>query len=95
MQLVPTARADGLSAGAGTPPGSSSLAAILLGAVALIVCLGWLAGLIALVLLAAVFAFMRWLCVRQIGGQTGDVLGALVQAGEVVVLLVASAAMGS
>jgi cobalamin synthase len=30
---------------------------------------------------------------RQIGGQTGDVLGALEQAGEVIVLLVASAAV--
>ena len=93
MQLVPPARADGLSADAGTPPGSSSLAAALLGAVALIACLGWGAGLLALLLLAAAFAFMSWLCRRQIHGQTGDVLGALEQAGEAIVLLVASAAL--
>jgi adenosylcobinamide-GDP ribazoletransferase len=93
MQLVPPARADGLSADAGTPPGSSSLAAALLGAVALIACLGWGAGLLALLLLAAAFAFMSWLCRRQIHGQTGDVLGALEQAGEVIVLLAASAVL--
>jgi adenosylcobinamide-GDP ribazoletransferase len=31
---------------------------------------------------------------RQIGGQTGDVLGALEQIGEIIVLLVAAANMG-
>ena len=31
---------------------------------------------------------MAWLCTRQIGGQTGDVLGALEQVGEIAVLLV-------
>ena len=36
---------------------------------------------------------MSWLCRRQIHGQTGDVLGALEQAGEVIVLLVASAVL--
>jgi adenosylcobinamide-GDP ribazoletransferase len=34
---------------------------------------------------------MAWLCRRQIGGQTGDVLGALEQVGEIVVLLTAAA----
>ena len=32
---------------------------------------------------------MAWLSMRQIGGQTGDVIGALEQVGEVIVLLVA------
>jgi adenosylcobinamide-GDP ribazoletransferase len=36
---------------------------------------------------------MAWLCSRQIQGQTGDVLGALQQIGEIAVLLVAAAAM--
>jgi adenosylcobinamide-GDP ribazoletransferase len=34
--------------------------------------------------------FMAWLSVRQIGGQTGDVLGALEQIVEIAVLLVAA-----
>ena len=32
-----------------------------------------------------------WLSVKQIGGQTGDVLGALEQGGAVVILLTAAA----
>jgi adenosylcobinamide-GDP ribazoletransferase len=92
MRLVPRARADGTSAEAGEPPRASAIAAGLLGAAALIVCFGLSIGLIAAVLVACGFAVMAWLCRRQIGGQTGDVLGALEQLGEVVVLLVAAAA---
>lgn len=92
MRLVPPARADGLSAEAGEPPRASAIAACLLGVAILIVCLGLSIGPIAAVLVACGFAVMAWLCRRQIGGQTGDVLGALEQLGEVVVLLVAAAA---
>ena len=34
---------------------------------------------------------MAWLSVRQVGGQTGDVLGALEQLCEILVLLTAAA----
>jgi adenosylcobinamide-GDP ribazoletransferase len=95
MQFVPPARADGLSAEAGTPPGEASLAAALIGAVVLLACLGLSKGLVAIVLLVGAFALLSWLSRRQIGGQTGDVLGALEQAGEVIVLLVASTAVQS
>jgi adenosylcobinamide-GDP ribazoletransferase len=95
MQFVPPARADGLSAEAGTPPGEASLAAALIGAVVLIACLGFSKGLVAIVLLVGAFALLSWLSRRQIGGQTGDVLGALEQAGEVTVLLVACTAVQS
>jgi adenosylcobinamide-GDP ribazoletransferase len=61
--------------------------------VVLIACLGFSKGLVAIVLLVGAFAFLSWLSRRQIDGQTGDVLGALEQAGEVIVLLVASAAV--
>jgi adenosylcobinamide-GDP ribazoletransferase len=33
---------------------------------------------------------MAWICRRQIGGQTGDVLGALEQVSEVLILLIAA-----
>ncbi len=95
MQFVPPARADGLSAEAGTPPGEVSLAAALIGAVVLIACLGFSKGLVAIVLLVGAFAFLSWLSRRQIDGQTGDVLGALEQAGEAIVLLAASTAVQS
>jgi len=91
MRLVPNARRDGLSAGAGTPPQSSALMAALLGLVTILLCFGFGAALIAGVLLAAVMALMAWLCIRQIGGQTGDVLGALEQVSEILILLVAAA----
>jgi adenosylcobinamide-GDP ribazoletransferase len=37
---------------------------------------------------------MAWLSMRQIGGQTGDVLGALEQIIEIVILLTAVAMSG-
>jgi adenosylcobinamide-GDP ribazoletransferase len=94
MRLVPPARADGLSVGVGTPPSASATAAVLIGIVALAVGLGPAAGVCAFVLIAVAFASLAWLSVRQIGGQTGDVLGALEQIGEIVVLLVAAANIG-
>jgi len=92
MRLVPPARTDGMSADAGRPSQGSAMAALLLGLVPLMMALGFAAGVVAVVLLAVGFGFMAWLCKRQIGGQTGDVLGALEQIGEIVVLLVAAAA---
>jgi adenosylcobinamide-GDP ribazoletransferase len=91
MRLVPPARADGLSVGVGAPPGASAIAAVVIGILALGIGLGPAAGVCAIVLLAAEFAFLWWLCMRQIGGQTGDVLGALEQTGEMTILLVAAA----
>jgi adenosylcobinamide-GDP ribazoletransferase len=94
MRLVPPARADGLSVCVGAPPRASVMAALIIGVVALGIGLGPTAGVCAIVLLAAEFAFLRWLCMRQIGGQTGDVLGALEQMGEMTILLVAAANAG-
>ena len=65
--------------------------AVLLGLVTILLCFGFGAALIAGVLLAAVMGLMAWLCIKQIGGQTGDVLGALEQVSEILILLVAAA----
>jgi adenosylcobinamide-GDP ribazoletransferase len=89
MVLVPPARGDGLSHAAGKPARDRLLIAGALAVVILGLFLGPLPGLIALILLAAAVGLMAWLCSAQIGGQTGDVLGALEQVGEVVILLVA------
>jgi adenosylcobinamide-GDP ribazoletransferase len=83
-----------MSAQAGEPPRASAVAAGVLGIAVLVVCLGLAAGLMAALLVACGFAVMAWICRRQIGGQTGDVLGALEQLGEMAVLLVAAAAQG-
>ena len=90
MRLVPPARQDGLAAGAGRASSETAIAGLAIGAVALLA-LG-LSGLVAAtVILAIVFFGFRALCLRQIGGQTGDTLGALQQAGEIAVLLVSAA----
>jgi adenosylcobinamide-GDP ribazoletransferase len=91
MRIVPNARQDGLSAIAGEPPQRSALMALLLGLLALLLCLGLGATFIAALLLACAIGLMAWLCVTQIGGQTGDVLGTLEQVSEMLILLVAAA----
>jgi adenosylcobinamide-GDP ribazoletransferase len=90
MALVPPARSDGLAASAGPPPHEAVAAAGLVGALALGLCLGPVAAVAALVLLAASAVLMARLSVKAIGGHTGDVLGALEQINEILVLLVAA-----
>jgi adenosylcobinamide-GDP ribazoletransferase len=90
LRLVPAARSDGLAADAGRPPTASVAAAVLIGLLLLLIELGTARSLAALLLLAAGFAAARWLASRLLGGQTGDVAGALEQAGEIAILLVAA-----
>ena len=54
-------------------------------------CLGFGATLIAVAAARSAVGLMAWLCIRQIGGQTGDVLGAVEQVSEILILLVAAA----
>lgn len=89
MLFVGPARADGLSYAAGRPGAARVLAAVAIGVVVLFAGLGFVHALAAAVLVVIAIALMSWLSVRQIGGQTGDVLGALEQVGEIVILLVA------
>lgn len=90
MHALPPARTDGLGAGAGAVQADAAYVALAIGAVALLA-LG-VSGLVAAaIVLAAVFYGFRALCLRQIGGQTGDTLGALQQAGEIAVLVAAAA----
>jgi adenosylcobinamide-GDP ribazoletransferase len=92
MHLVPPARQDGLAAGAGTLAADTAYVALAIGAVALLA-LG-ISGLVITAILLALLVFsFRTLCLREIGGQTGDTLGALQQAGEMTVLLVAAAVL--
>ena len=67
------------------------MVAAVLGFVLLLWSLGAARSVVALLLLLVVLGVMRWLCLRQIGGQTGDTAGALEQIGEIVVLLTAAA----
>ncbi len=91
MRLLAPARRDGLSAGVGAIPQRTAAAALVLGAAALLP-LGLAAAVsAALVLLVWTFVLRR-LAERQIGGQTGDVLGTLEQGAEILVLLAAASA---
>jgi len=93
MRLVPTARTDGLSAGAGQPPIRSTIIALALGAVGLAAGFGAGAMLVGLLTLAAIGGLLAWLSLKQVGGQTGDVLGAVEQMGEAAVLLIGAAVL--
>jgi adenosylcobinamide-GDP ribazoletransferase len=93
MRWVPRARADGLSAGAGAPPVASVVAAALLGILGSLL-LGGYRTLAVTALLPIWAVLLANLSRRQIGGQTGDVLGGLEQGGEIIVLAVAVSAFG-
>jgi adenosylcobinamide-GDP ribazoletransferase len=95
MRFVPRTRSDGLSVHAGRPPRESIIAAGLLGMIALGVGLGPMIAITGVLLLASAAALMAWLSLKQIGGQTGDVLGALEQVNEVLILLTAAALLNS
>jgi adenosylcobinamide-GDP ribazoletransferase len=90
MRLVPLARSDGLSSGAGSPPGSSVVAALLLGALCLLFSFGLTGTVVALLMLALVGILLARIATKQFGGQTGDVLGAMEQIGEAAILLIAA-----
>jgi adenosylcobinamide-GDP ribazoletransferase len=88
---LPYARQDGLAANAGRPDlATAGIAA----AFALVVALLALPGsdaLWAAFVAAAVAVGMAWLAQRQIGGQTGDVLGGAEQLGETAILVLLAA----
>lgn len=94
MRWLDNAREDGLGAGAGTPAeGKSWLGLFLAAALSLLVLLTP-AGFGVIVILAAggLAAFLvGWIALKQIGGYTGDTLGAAQQAAEATVLIAASA----
>ena len=90
MFLVPPAR--GRRIGLWMPAGrlrEQAAAAAVLGILILVFSLGFAPALMAAVLLLIVVGLMARLSFSQIGGQTGDVLGALEQVSEIVILLVA------
>jgi adenosylcobinamide-GDP ribazoletransferase len=90
MRLVPPARADGLSSSAGQPPPQSVIIAITLGLVCLLFGFGARGTMTALLSLAVIVLLLAGLAKKQIGGQTGDVLGALEQTCEAAILAIAS-----
>lgn len=89
MWVLPFARQDGLAAMVGRPSNETALAGLALAALIALVA-GWL-GVVAVALVGAAAAAVSIAALRRIGGQTGDVLGAVQQASEVVALAALSA----
>jgi adenosylcobinamide-GDP ribazoletransferase len=90
MRFVPPARSDGLSAGAGQPPSQSAIIAAGFGILCLLIGFGLGKAILGLILLSIIALIWGFIATRQVGGQTGDILGALEQVGEIVVLLMAA-----
>jgi adenosylcobinamide-GDP ribazoletransferase len=91
MRTLAPARADGLGATAGRPSPAGAAIAALIGAAIALAALGPFRGLVALAIAGFAVALTALLAQRQIGGYTGDVLGAFQQIGEIAMLLVAAA----
>jgi adenosylcobinamide-GDP ribazoletransferase len=89
-RLIPV-RDDGLAAEAGRLPAETAFVAAGVATVLALVALGPPAGIVALLAGGAAAAVVMALARRQIGGHTGDVLGAVQQAAETAVLLAAAA----
>ena len=90
MHFLPSARTKGLAADAGAPSAEVAVIGAVIGAIALLL-LGLSGAVAVAALLALWFLILRWLCLAQIGGHTGDTVGALQQGAEILVLLAASA----
>jgi adenosylcobinamide-GDP ribazoletransferase len=91
LYSLPPARSDGLGAAAGEPqPITVGWALGITLAVAFLM-LAWAAGLAALAAAAITMTLIGETARRQLGGQTGDVLGAIEQGGEAATLIAAAA----
>jgi adenosylcobinamide-GDP ribazoletransferase len=88
---MPYARGDGLAASAGRPDSVIALTACMVAAVIALVALPAATAMTAAFVTAATAAMLAALAQQQIGGQTGDVLGAVEQVCEVAVLLTLAA----
>jgi adenosylcobinamide-GDP ribazoletransferase len=88
---LPYARKDGLAANAGRPDATTAAIAGALALVIALLSLPWSVALGAAVVAAACAIGMAWLAQRQIGGQTGDVLGGAEQVGETAILVLLAA----
>ena len=89
MRALPPARPGGLAASVGVPSSWASVAALVIGTAAVFWGLGDRLGLAGFVAAAVAMVAVGALARRELGGYTGDVLGAAQQLGEIVLLLAA------
>ncbi|MHA1108434.1 MAG: adenosylcobinamide-GDP ribazoletransferase [Alphaproteobacteria bacterium] len=93
MYALPAARDDGLGKGAGKPAGRAVIAAVTLAFVIALAALDWKGADAALAAAFIGAGAVALLARRQIGGHTGDVLGAAQQMAEIAILLTLAALM--
>jgi adenosylcobinamide-GDP ribazoletransferase len=91
---MPYARKDGLAANAGRPDSATAMTAGAFAFLIAMLALPWREALGATLVAVACAIGMTWLAQRQIGGQTGDVLGGAEQLGETTILLLLAARLG-
>lgn len=87
MAIMPAARSDGLSRNAGKPSMSVAAVAFALGLVGLFVILPIGQAFVAVLLAIPLAGGVIFWAYRRLGGQTGDVLGAVQQVTEMAVLI--------
>jgi adenosylcobinamide-GDP ribazoletransferase len=90
IQRTPLARDTGLATAVGQISDPTALAGMILAGIALLL-LGIGPAILAAMFIAALLYGFRNLCIRQIGGMTGDTLGTAQQIVEITVLVIASA----
>jgi adenosylcobinamide-GDP ribazoletransferase len=93
MLLMPLARDDGRAANAGAPTQQDAIIAAGLAALICLLCLGFSAGVIAVLIGAGLATLFLLQALKRVGGYTGDVLGASQQILEATTLLVASSVL--
>ena len=91
---LPYARKDGLARNAGQPDAATAVIALGIAFVIALLTLSWANAFWGALACGLVAIVMSWLAMRQIGGQTGDVLGAAEQVAETAVLLLLAARLG-
>jgi adenosylcobinamide-GDP ribazoletransferase len=93
MALLPNARGSGLSHATGRPVPIVAVVALGLAAGLALALLGW-SALASLAVAAVIMVVLSVIALRKIGGQTGDILGALQQLVEAGCLTALAAAAG-
>jgi adenosylcobinamide-GDP ribazoletransferase len=85
------AREDGLAANAGRPELATAATAGAFAVAIALLALPWFEALCAALMAAVAAVGMAWLAQRQVGGQTGDVLGGAEQVAETAILVLLAA----
>lgn len=88
---MPYARNDGLARNAGQPDAQTALVAAGIAMMLALVSLSWSNALLSALAAGLSGLGIAWLAQRQIGGQTGDVLGGAEQVGETAILVLLAA----